>query len=120
MVKRTGPTNPYLRSLVGELRKSESDFWRAVAEKLNKPTRQKVEVNLSDIERHAGKEGKEAVVVVPGTVLASGELTRPVTIAAWKFSGSAEGKIRKAKGKIMAINELMKERPKGEGVKIIV
>jgi len=116
MVKRTGPTNPYLRSLVGELRKSESDFWKAVAEKLNKPTRQKVEVNLSDIDRHAGKE---TIVVVPGVVLASGELTKPVTIAAWKFSGSAEGKIKKAKGKIMKIDELMKEKPKGEGVKII-
>ena len=116
MVKRTGPTNPYLRSLVRELTKSESSFWKAVGEKLDKPTRKKVEVNLSDIERHAGKD---AVVVVPGIVLASGELSKPVTVAAWRFSGSASEKIKRAKGKIMTIDELMKEKPKGGGVKII-
>lgn len=116
MVKRTGPTNPYLSGLVRELEKSKSNFWKVIAEKLNKPTRQRIEVNLSDIERHADKD---AVLLVPGVVLAGGELTKPVTIAAWKFSGSAEGKVKKAKGKIMTINELMKEKPKGEGVKVI-
>jgi len=116
MVKRTGPTNPYLQSLVRELNKSESNFWKVIGEKLNKPTRKKIEVNLSDIERHAEKDD---VVVVPGVVLASGELSKPVTVAAWRFSGSASEKIKRAKGKIMTIDELMKEKPKGEGVKII-
>ena len=62
MVKRTGPTNPYLQGLVRELSRSESNFWKAVGEKLGKPTRKKVEVNLSDIERHTEKEDRKSVV----------------------------------------------------------
>jgi len=116
MVKRTGPTNPYLRSLVRELEKSEAAIWQKTAEKLDKATRKRITVNLSDIDRHA-KESD--VVLVPGVVLASGELTKPLTVAAWKFSASAEEKIKRAKGKILTISELMKENPKGTGVKII-
>ena len=116
MVKRTGPTNPYLRSLVRELEKSESNIWQKTAEKLAAATRKRVEVNLSDISRHS--KGSETVLV-PGVVLASGELDRPLTIAAWKFSGNAEQKIKKAKGKALTIGELAKEKPKGTGVKII-
>jgi len=116
MVKRTGPTNPYLRSLVTQLIRSESNFWKAIGEKLGKPSRKQIEVNLGDIERHTGKDD---VVIVPGVVLASGDLSKPVTIAAWRFSGSASEKIKSAKGKIMTIDQLMKEKPKGEGVKII-
>lgn len=120
MVKRTGPTNPYQRALIDDLRKKsfelEAPIWRTLAEKLEKPRRKKVEVNLSDIERNAEKND---TVIVPGIVLASGELTKPVTIAAWKFSQTAKEKIKKTKGKCLSIEELVKENPKGTGVKII-
>ncbi|HLC39924.1 MAG TPA: 50S ribosomal protein L18e [archaeon] len=116
MVKRTGPTNPYLKSLVRELEKSDSAIWQKTAEKLVKATRKRVEVNLSDINRHA-KDGD--VVLVPGVVLGSGSLQKSVSVAAWKFSGSAEQKIKKAKGKILTIGELVKEKPKGTDVKVI-
>ena len=116
MVKRTGPTNPYLRGLVRELEKSKASIWQKTAEKLGKATRKRIAVNLSDIDRHAKENG---VVLVPGVVLASGELTKPLTVAAWKFSASAEEKIKRAKGKVLTISELMKEKPKGTGVKII-
>ena len=116
MVKRTGPTNTYLRNLVRELEKSDAAIWQKTAEKLGKATRKRITVNLSDIDRHTKEDD---VVLVPGIVLASGELTKPMTVAAWKFSASAEQKIKKAKGKILTIVELMKEKPKGTGVKII-
>ena len=119
-MKRTGPTNPYLRALIEDLRKryfeSKTGIWFAVAEKLAKPRRRKIEVNLSDIERNTEKND---IVVVPGMVLASGELTKPVSVAAWRFSQVAKEKIKKSHGKAMAIEELVKENPKGTGVKII-
>ncbi|MFH0711393.1 MAG: 50S ribosomal protein L18e [Candidatus Aenigmatarchaeota archaeon] len=120
-MKRTGPTNPYLKELISRLKersfKENSHIWLAVAERLEKPTRKKIEVNLSVIERNSDKND---FVVVPGAVLSSGELTKSVNIAAWKFSEAAKEKIKKSKGKIMTIDELVKENPKGTGVKILV
>jgi large subunit ribosomal protein L18e len=120
-MKRTGPTNPYLRKLVEELKKKsfelKAPIWMDVAEKLERPRRRKIEVNLADIERNANKN---EIIVVPGVVLGSGELTKPVSVAAWRFSPAAEEKIKKSKGKTMTIEELSKENPKGSGVKILV
>jgi large subunit ribosomal protein L18e len=120
MVKPTGPTNPYLRSLIDKLRKVSFEknvkIWKRVAELLSKPRRKRIEVNLSRIDRHT-KAGD--TIIVPGIVLASGTLTKPVKIAAWKFSEKAEEKILKVKGKVMRIEELLKENPKGSNVRII-
>jgi len=121
MTKRTGPTNVYLKSLVENLSKksfeSKTPIWRDVAEKLNRPRRSRVEVNLFEIDKNT-KEGE--TVLVPGVVLSNGELTKSVNIAAWKFSSSAQEKIKKSGGKMMGIDELEKENPKGSGVKILV
>jgi len=119
-MKRTGPTNMYLKQLIESLKKKSLEdkaaIWRDVAEKLEKPRRKRVEVNLSDIDRNTEKND---FVVVPGVVLSSGELTKAVNVAAWKFSSSAKEKIKKSKGKVLEIEELVKEKPKGTGVKIL-
>ena len=120
MAKRTGPTNPYLRQLIDNLKRKslelKAPIWKDIAEKLSKSTRQRIEVNLSDIERNAS-DGE--TIVVPGVVLASGNLTKKVNICAWKFSKATEAKIKNSNGKIMTIEELVKENPKGSNVKII-
>jgi large subunit ribosomal protein L18e len=117
---RTGPTNINLKSLIGELRKKayaeDIPLFERIAKDLEKPTRQKREVNLSKISRYA-KKGE--LVVVPGKVLASGELNQSVTIAAWKFSQPALDKITKANAKAITINELIKNGVKGTSVRII-
>lgn len=120
MSKRTGPTNPLLKKLIEELkeqeRKNESPFLKEIAEKLNKPRRQRVEVNIAHIDRHA-KENE--VIVVPGVVLGYGELSKPITISGWKFSKSAIEKIKQSKGMTMSIEELVKKNPKGTNVRIM-
>lgn len=115
-VKRTGPTNPQLKQLIEKLKKSKAAIWRDVAEKLSKPTRKRVEVNLSRINRHT-RDGE--TVVVPGVVLAAGELNKKVTVAAWRFSKKAREKIN-AVGKAISIEELIKINPKGSKVRIMV
>jgi len=121
MVKRTGPTNIYLRQLIDSLkiksRELKVPLWMEIAEKLEKPRRSRIEVNVVDIERNTEKN---ETVVVPGTVLSVGDLTKPVTVAAWKFTPTAEEKIKKAKGNCLTIEELLKEKPKGTDVKILV
>jgi len=120
MAKRTGPTNVYLQGLIAELKKAakenDASVWKTAAEKLEKPRRQKIEVNLVDIDRHTEKGN---VVLVPGAVLAKGELGKVVTVAAWRFSPEAEKKIKDAKGEALTIQELLKKNPNGREVKII-
>ncbi|MDI6826757.1 MAG: 50S ribosomal protein L18e [Candidatus Aenigmarchaeota archaeon] len=120
MVKRTGPTNPILKKLIEDLRekaiKTQSNFLRDIAEKLNKPRRQRIEVNIAHIERYTKKD---ETVIVPGVVLGYGELSKPVTVSAWKFSGPAREKIEKVKGKAISIEELVKKNPRGTNLKIL-
>jgi len=120
-MRRTGPTNVHLRRMIHYLRKKSREhrasIWRRVAELLEKPTRQKVEVNLSKINRftEAGD-----VVVVPGKVLGSGVLDHKVVVAAFDFSSGAYRKIVEAGGEVLTIPELVDKNPKGSGVKILV
>ncbi len=119
-MRRTGPTNIHLKALTRDLKKLSRNekvgVWSRVAEELGKPTRQRREVNLFtiDLSLNEGETG-----VVPGKVLGIGELNRPVTIAAFRFSESAKEKIIKAKGKVLTINDLMKLNPKGKGLRIL-
>jgi len=118
---RTGPTNIYTKNLIVELRNKSREqkalTWKDVAKKLEKPRRQRVEVNLSDIDRNA-KDNE--TVLVPGIVLSNGSLSKSLTIAAWKFSEGSIKKIGKSKSKGVSIEELMKTNPKGSNVKIMV
>ena len=120
MSKRTGPTNPLLKSTIESLRKKTAEklpIWNDVAEKLARSTRSRVEVNISEIDRHA-KDGE--TVLVPGVVLSAGSINKKVNVAAWKFSESAREKIREAGGKTWTIEQLKKENPKGTNVKLMV
>ena len=109
-----------LKGLVDELRTkgydSETPLLVRLAKDLNRSTRQRRAVNLSKINMHA-KKGE--TIVVPGKVLASGELDHSVTIAAWKFSRQALDKIEKSKCKAMEISELVKDGIKGKKIRLI-
>ncbi len=80
----------------------DTPLWKAVAKALNRPRRKSFEVNVYDIEKHA-KKGE--TVIVPGSVLGSGNITKPLTVAAVKFSSSAREKIEKAGGKAISIED---------------
>ena len=120
MVKRTGPTNKNTQLLIQLLRKESStqkaDLWKRIADDLEKPTRQRREVNLSRISRFTKPQ---ETIIVPGKVLGSGALAHSITIAAFAFSGSSQQKITEAKGKLLTIQELVKQNPKGKNVRIL-
>jgi len=119
-MKRTGPTNQYLRNLIKELNRLSSEnkvkIWKAVANNLSKPTRRRIIVNLFKINKLV-KENETAIV--PGKVLGNGELNRKITISAFNFSKTAKEKIEQNGGKAITINELIKINPKGSKVRII-
>jgi large subunit ribosomal protein L18e len=112
--------HPELKGLIQTLHKKGVEegapIWSAVSRGLNRPNRKAYEVNLHRLDKYAKKR---ETIVVPGAVLGSGDITKPLTVAALKFSSEAERKIRKAGGKTMDIEELVSEKPKGKGVRIM-
>jgi large subunit ribosomal protein L18e len=121
MVKRTGPTNIYLRKLINLLKregkKNNSKFWLYVAELLSRPTRKRVEVNLSKLNKYTN-DGD--TVIVPGKLLGYGMINKKITVAAWKYSLNAKEKLEKSGIKILTIEDLLKANPKGSNIKIII
>jgi len=119
MAKHTGPTTLELRKLIIELRKLASKqkvkLWKRIANDLEKPTRQRREVNLYKINKYTRNN---EIALVPGKVLSLGSLDKKLTIAAYQFSKQAKEKINKI-GKAITIKELIKENPKGKKVRII-
>lgn len=120
MVKRTGPTNVQLQSLIHLLKKQSQEqevgIWKRIAYDLEFPTRQRRIVNLYKLSKYT-KENE--AVIVPGKVLGTGVLDHKVDVAAFSFSGSAREKITKANGSCLSIQELLQKNPKGSNVRII-
>ena len=118
MVRRTGPTNYELQTLITQLepKARESKFWKRITEELNRPSRQRRVVNVYKIDKYA-QDGE--MVLVPGKVLSVGELHKKVDVAAVNFSTGAKEKITQAKGRAISIPELLHENPKGKNVRIL-
>ena len=119
MSKRTGPTSLALKKLIIDLsklyKKEKVKLWKRLEYELSKPTRKRREVNLYKINKYTN-EGE--IALIPGKVLAKGELNKKLTVAAFRFSAEAKNKINKV-GKAVSLQELMKENPKGKKVRII-
>ena len=119
-MKQLTKTNSYLKALATDLYKFSSEnkvnLWRRLADDLLVPTREKKLVNLFKIDMYA-KDGD--VIVVPGKVLGTGDISKKVTVSAFSFSKSAVEKIRNAKGNVLTIQELLQKNPKGKDVRLM-
>ena len=104
--------SPLLLDLIHQLNSLPAPIWKTVAKKLERGA----EVNVSRIERYT-KKGD--IVVVPGKVLGSGTITKPVTVGAWAVTAAAREKVKSAGGKCVGIETLAKKNPKGSGLKIL-
>lgn len=119
-MKKNDTTNPELIELIRFLRKQSKEnkvnIWRDIAERLAKPRRKRISVNISRLNRNTQKS---EIVVVPGKVLGSGEISHPITVAAFAFSEKAQEKIKSARGKCTSFSDFIKKNPKGSRVKVI-
>ncbi|MDP7141146.1 MAG: 50S ribosomal protein L18e [Candidatus Woesearchaeota archaeon] len=120
MVKRTGPTNSSLISLIESLKALGSEnnvpLWKRIAKELEKPRRNARAVNLSKINKYTKED---EVIIVPGKVLGDGVLEHKLTIGAFSYSKSALEKINKAQAKAMLIKDFMGMDIKGKRIRII-
>jgi large subunit ribosomal protein L18e len=119
-MRETESTNPQrvelIRFLKRQSREKNAGIWLDIAENLAKPKTLRVAVNLSKISRNTQKRD---VIIVPGKVLGTGNLSHPLTIAAFDVSDKAEQKLKGAKAKFLSIPELVEKNPTGANVKII-
>ncbi|MGZ4901549.1 MAG: 50S ribosomal protein L18e [Halobacteriota archaeon] len=118
--KKTEKANPQLIELIGALKQSareqQAAIWKELARRLEAPSKNYAEVNLSRLNRSTSSND---VVVVPGKVLGTGSIDHPICVAALSFSGTAKTKILAASGKIATLGEIMDTRPSGSNIKII-
>ena len=119
-MRETKSTNPEIIQLIQFLKKQsrekDAGIWLDVAKNLAKPSRQRVAVNLSKINRYTERN---ATVVVPGKILASGTLDHAITVAAFGASDKAKEKLAAVKATYLSIAELVEKNPQGSNVKII-
>ncbi len=107
--------NPEVVETIMKAKKSKK--WLNIAHILSSPRSNKICVNLDKIERET-KEGD--TVIVPGKVLAKGDISKKIRVVALSFSEEAKEKLENIKGEIRTILEEMKLNPNAQGVKIIV
>ena len=114
-MKRTGSDNPNLVNLINDLKKLSLDnkakIWKRIAEDLERPTRNRREVNLNKLDRYTKAN---ETIIIPGKLLGDGDVNHKLKVAAFRFSEKAKSKVD-----AITIRELMKENPKGKGVRII-
>ncbi len=120
MARTLRKSNPRLVELIQDLkraaRENEAPIWRDLAKRFSKPSANWAEVNLSRLQRYAA-EGE--VLVVPGKLLGTGELSKVLTVAAFRASTAARKKVEAIGGKVLDIRDLVRDHPKGSGVRIM-
>ena len=94
----------------------KNNKWLEVASVLSRPRRQRINLNIENIENQS-QEGE--VIVVPGKVLSQGNLSKKIKIVALGFSKRAKEKLLNAKCDIKTILQEIKLNPKMKGVKIL-
>jgi large subunit ribosomal protein L18e len=97
-------------------REQQVGIWKDLARRLDAPSNNFAEVNLSRLNRYTTSGD---VVLVPGKVLGAGLLDHPIFIGALAFSEKARSKILAADGNIVTIDEIIQRSPRGSNVKII-
>jgi large subunit ribosomal protein L18e len=123
-MRRSGPTNIYIRKLIGLLKKryreSGAKIWKTTANLLEYPRRKRIEVNLGKISRIYDNLGiKPKILIIPGVVLGHGDIKSPITVAALRFTKKAKKKIESLGGKCLSIYDAIEINPNGSDAIIL-
>ena len=105
------------KELMVASRKNKAPIWSRLAEIALKPTRARKVLNLGQLDKFVKDND---VVVVPGKVLGTGNISHKITLCSFSISSSGAKKIIQSGGKIIDVSQLIKNNPTGKGVKIIV
>ncbi len=89
-------------------RKTKKKIWKDLAERIQKPTRNNIVINIENLEKLA-KKFKGKTLIVPGKILSKGEITEKATIIAISASEKAIEKISK-KGEFIFLKDFVNEK----------
>lgn len=113
-------TNQVVLRLAKDLKKASKDndapIWAKLAEYALKPSIAKRDINIYKINQLT-KEND--VVVFPGKVLGTGNISHKITLYSFSISDTAATKILKNGGKLLSHLELVKQNPNGTGVVLL-
>jgi len=105
-----GPEKPETIKAIKTLSAAKNaKLFKVLVRYLKKPRRQQVEVNIHKIALHSKPN---SVVVVPGKVLASGEINHKVDVVALSFTETAKKKIKASGGDVHDFEWLVKRGAK--------
>ena len=107
-------TNPFLEETISLSLKNKP--WLPIAKLISSPTRSHPSINLEEIDSQT-ETGD--TVLIPGKVLAKGDLSKKVRIVSLTISSPALHKLSKTKSEFATIKEEIEINPKAEGVKVI-
>ncbi len=110
-------SNQLLFQTINELKKAgnknKAPIWSKLAKMATKPSSAKRTVNINRINQITKDND---VVVFPGKVLGTGNVSHKITISSFSISNSAAQKILDAGGKIINFSEMIQKSPTGKGV----
>jgi large subunit ribosomal protein L18e len=107
-------TNPELVETIQAAKKLEA--WREVASCLAGSRRNRININLSEINEGA-EEGD--VIVICGKVLSMGEVDKKIKVSALSYSEEAMQKLKEAKVEFNYIAEEIKSNAEAKGIKVV-
>jgi len=114
-------TNQVVIHMAKELKvaskKNKAPIWSRLAEIALKPSRARRVLNLGQLDKYVKDND---VVVVPGKVLGTGNISHKITLCSFSISSNGAKKVVQSGGKIIDVSQLIKNNPTGKGVKIVV
>ena len=96
--------------------KNDAPIWAKLAEYALKPSIARRDLNVNRISQLT-KEND--VVVFPGKVLGTGNISHKITLFSFSISNSAATKIVEQGGKIITYSDLIEQNPTGKGVVLL-
>ena len=96
--------------------KNDAAIWGKLAEYALKPSIARRDLNLNRIDQLT-KEND--IVVFPGKVLGTGNISHKITLFSFSISNSAATKIIEKGGKLITYSDLIEQNPTGKGVVLL-
>jgi len=104
------------KELKGASKKNNAPIWSRLAELALKPSSARRTINIGQIDKFVKDND---VIVVPGKVLGTGNISHKITLCSFSISNTGAKKVLQSGGKILNFSELIKSHPTGKGVTII-
>ena len=109
--------NQVVQRLAYDLKKAsksnDAPIWLKMSKFALKPAKARRVLNLNKIAQLT-KEGD--IIVVPGKVLGTGNISHKITLCSFSISNSGANKIIESGGKIINFEEMINQFPTGKGV----